>query len=721
MSQRNRVRPLVLGAWSAVVCFASVSTGLAADAGDATTLPLKRVVLYKHGIGYFEREGTLSGDGRVALRFKQSEMGDVLKSLTVLDRGGGRIETIAYESQKPANELLGEFAFDLRQDDVQLAMLRQLRGARVSVEVAGRGRLTGAVLGIDERTESTGAAGGTGGAGAGVLRRTQILSLFADSGEVVAVDLYDLTSLEFTDAALASDLQRYLATLRTAQRRDERTVELVCGGTDSRSIFASYAIEQPVWKASYRLVMLEGSPKPLLQGWAIVDNTSDEDWVDVDLSLIAGLPVSFRHDLYTPRHAERPLLVVNEQATASLSSLMEGMEQKDDAEVAADFEMAKEKSGKKLGDARAVRRAGKPAAPGAPAPAEALDAAWKPMSLEDAFDAQRAESVTREIGDLLEYRIDHKVTIPRNRSALLPIVKAQIDGERVALYREWARGNNPLSAMRIRNTSGVALEGGPLTVLEDETYAGEAYVDSLKPQELRYVPFAVELGVKAESKLDSTNEHVHRVEIRNGVMRTRYDRRETKVYSFTNREKAPRKIVVEHPRRNGFRLLEPAKAYEEELDVLRFTIDLNPDETRSLTVIEALEQVDAIGLANFTADTVLAFENQGVLNDASKQFLKDLMSKKQALAELQREVDSNEAELRAIETDQERVRGNLRSLRSSQEEKELRRTYLDQLKNDEARLKQLRVELAAVRETARAKQAEIDRLLADFSLEYTVK
>lgn len=683
---------------------ATLLLGAPCEAEETTSLPIQRVVLYKHGVGYFEREGSVTDSANIALRFKLKEMSDVLKSLTVLDKGEGRIAAIAYDSQKPTSEILADFSFDLRSGDVQLAMLRQLRGARVAIEVAGRGKLTGSILGVDDRTTSTGTS----------LARSPTLSLFTDGGEIVAVDLFDLTSLEFTDAALAADLQRYLGTLRTAQRRDEKTVELVCEGEGARRVFASYAVEQPVWKASYRLVLRSGTQKPLLQGWAIVDNTSDEDWTDVDLSLIAGLPVAFRHDLYTPRNAFRPLLEINETATANLGALMDMDRGELEDRKTQDKSFAGAEKSKSLAPRRAAPKPGFPGA--APAPAEAAA-----LSFEEALDSQSAESVTREIGDLLEYKIDHKVTIPRNRSAMIPIVKADVDGSRVAIYREAARAGNPLSAVRLVNSSGVALEGGPLTVLEGETYAGEAYVDALKPNELRYVPFAVELGIKAESQLDSRSERVHKVVFKNGVMESRNDYRETKVYAFTNNEKTARKIVIEHSRRNGYRLIEPKAPSEEEIGLFRFTLDLEAGATSKFQVVEALEQQSAFRVVDFDANSVIAFEGQGVLNDASKAFLRSVISKKAEIAELERKVSANSNESMSIAKDQERVRGNLRALRSSAEEKELRRTYLQQMAADETRLKELRGEIDALRAALSTKQSELDTLLAGFSLEYEVK
>lgn len=316
--------PSILRVLPALAFFAG-SPGFAAD--DPAPLPIQRVVLYKHGLGYFERQGEIQGDARVQLRFKQAEMSDVLKSLTALDRSGGQVTTVAYDSQKPQSEILAEYAFSLETGDIQLSMLRQLRGARIQATIAGGDKVTGSILGLDERQHAEGER----------VAKTMILSLFTDQGEMRAIPLFDLVSFEFTDPALAADLARYLETLRSSHRRDEKTVDLVCEGEGKRTVFASYAVEQSVWKATYRLVLMDEGKPPLLQGWAIVDNSSEDDWKDVELSLIAGLPISFRHDLYTPKRKERPLLQIQEQALMDVSGIVEMEKAKAKAD-GADFE-----------------------------------------------------------------------------------------------------------------------------------------------------------------------------------------------------------------------------------------------------------------------------------------------------------------------------------------------------------------------------------------------
>ena len=73
-----------------------------------------------------------------------------------------------------------------------------------------------------------------------------------------------------------------------------------------------YTVEAPVWKASYRVDLDEDANKTSLEGWALVDNTTDEDWEDIELTLVAGLPISFVHDLIHPRYRQRPVVAVED-------------------------------------------------------------------------------------------------------------------------------------------------------------------------------------------------------------------------------------------------------------------------------------------------------------------------------------------------------------------------------------------------------------------------
>jgi hypothetical protein len=276
-------------------------------------LPIRRVVLYKHGVGHFEREGTVTGSQAVALTFKQREVSDVLKSLTVLDRDGGVVSAVGYDSTTPVEQLLAEIALSIPDEGSLVGLLPQLKGARVSVTPTGAGVVFGTLLGIDPLDTAT---------PAGNTRQFRV-SLLADGGGVKTFDLFDV-EVQLLDDGIKRDLDFYLKTVLAAKKKDARTFTLLAEGDGERTLAVSYLLEAPVWKATYRILLSEAPLSPggrgvggegdqnLIQGWAVVDNTSDEDWEDVSLTLVAGLPVSFVHDLYTPRFIRRPVVEVKE-------------------------------------------------------------------------------------------------------------------------------------------------------------------------------------------------------------------------------------------------------------------------------------------------------------------------------------------------------------------------------------------------------------------------
>src|SRR5262245_36012471 len=282
-----------------------------------TALPITRVVLYKHGVGYFEREGPVEGDAALALTFRQAEVSDVLKSLTVLDLDGGHIASVSYDSTKPLEQLLADVALAIPDQGSLVGLLPQLKGARVALHTGVAEPVEGSLLGVDTTDRQT---------GEGVVK-VVLVSVLDDSGSVRSFDLHHLASLQLLDAALRRDLEYYLRTQLSAKKKDARTFTFFAQGPGRRTVRVSYTLEAPVWKATYRILLGEEGKPPLIQGWAVVDNTQDEDWEGVQLSLIAGLPVSFVHDLYTPRYIRRPEVRVEETTGVLPPEVEEGIVQ----------------------------------------------------------------------------------------------------------------------------------------------------------------------------------------------------------------------------------------------------------------------------------------------------------------------------------------------------------------------------------------------------------
>jgi len=271
-------------------------------------LPIRRVVLYKNGVGYFEHLGQIQGKQDVHIDFTSAQLNDVLKSLTVLDLSGGRITGVDYNSEAPLARRLATLRLALGEKPTQSEFLGALRGARIEVHSGNSSAIAGKLLSVERKTRT----------GTTFAVETDEISLITDSGEVRSVDLNPATSVRILDRDLQMEVGKYLGLVAASREQDVRRMTISTTGSGERNLYVSYISEVPLWKTTYRIVLSsKAEKKPLLQGWAIVDNTVGEDWNDVELSLVAGAPHSFIQQLSEPYYGRRPVVPLPEAVQLS--------------------------------------------------------------------------------------------------------------------------------------------------------------------------------------------------------------------------------------------------------------------------------------------------------------------------------------------------------------------------------------------------------------------
>lgn len=273
--------------------------------GEASRLPVKRVVLYKNGVGYFEHSAKVHGDQELGIDFTTAQLNDVLKSLTVVDLGDGRISGVRYNSIAPLGERLKALRLPFGEQVTRTDFLTALRGSRVEVRSKSESAV-GRLLSVEQQERTT---------DSGTTYQATLFSILTDIGEMKNFELGPAVSVRLAERDLNDEVGRYLNLVGSSRARDLRRMTISATGSGDRDIFVSYISEVPVWKSTYRIILPEkASDKPLLQGWAIVDNTIGEDWKEVQLSLIAGAPQSFIQDISLPLYARRPVVPLPESA-----------------------------------------------------------------------------------------------------------------------------------------------------------------------------------------------------------------------------------------------------------------------------------------------------------------------------------------------------------------------------------------------------------------------
>lgn len=647
-------------------------------------LRIRKVVLYKHGVGFFEREGRVDGSTELELAFKTADISDVLKSLTVLDLDGGHVSSISYDALTPARKLLEDLAIGGLDGRGLLAVLPQIQGAEIEI-AAGSERLRGRVLGVDifDRDDGNG------------IVPVHWLSVLTDSGETLRVDVVETSSIRLLDEKVRRDLEFYLRTTLAAKKQDARQFTLFAQGEGERRLRVSYTVETPVWKATYRILLPreDTGDEPLIQGWAVVDNTQDEDWDEVELSLISGLPISFVHDLYRPRYVRRPVVAVEEQASIAPPAVQEAS-----ARLAARMPV----------DALAfeVASLGAPTAglaPAAPAP-----------RMVSSVDVQTRE---RQVGDLFQYAISRPVTIKRNQSALVPIVLKPFGGQQVLLYNPENRPRNPLSAVEFENTTGLTLEGGPVTVIDGDTYSGEAMIETIKPEQTRIIPYSVELAVLVDGVADTRTERIHRTRIAHGVLWTFAMERRQTVYTISNQSGRKRTLYLEHRRHDNWDLFETPSPHETTPDFHRFRIEIAESGATGFTVTERIQISQTFSVQNFDSRLVADYRSARFFDDRVSAALHHVLTLKDRVAQIDVERAEAARELAAIAGDQQRIRENLKSIGDGIDEKRLRATLVEKLIAQEQRLEQLTAAQNSLELKRQQAQAEVDAAISSIEFE----
>ncbi len=654
----------------------------------AAELPVREVILYKNGIGYFVRSGEVKAGEATRLEFKAGEMNDVLKSLVIFEDGGGKISGLRYDSSEPLATKLAEFPFQLGDHQPLSALLDQVKGARVELKT-GPETLAGSVVGAREIE-----------AGEKQPHREEV-NLLLDSGELRTVDLGGVTSMRFSDAVLQGQLVTYLARVAAGRSKEKRSVTVDSTSDRARRLTASYVVPAPVWKSSYRLAFGEAG-EPTLEGWAIVDNTTGEDWTKVRLALVSGRPVSFITNLYEPRMVARQTAELPEEE-AEAPELYGG---------AVSGGVPGGTAGGVLGGI--VPPGGGVGGGTLRAPA-AVPHAIKFKEDQIAWDRKEVVSTVAapaegaERGELFEYRFDNPVTVRNGESAMLPFLQQKVAARKL-LILSTAASEFPRNAAEITNNTGKTLDGGPITVFDGNTYAGEALMETVKAGDKRLVSYAVDLGTRVATKLDSSSDLVREIHVRRGVLTVRTAQQETKTYTVHNVDAKPKTLIVEHPIRQGYRVVKPQPS-ETTASAYRFEVKLAAQGTEKLPVTEERLMDQSVTLANTSPEFLGTYIQNKDLDETARKQLERIADQKRLIAENDGAIQRGDQEINSLVEDQERLRQNISTLNQVSGQQEQVQNYARRLSAQETQLAALRDHQAELKQKKTALEGDLNKAI----------
>ena len=668
-------------------------------------LPLEKVVLFTSGVGFFQHGGKVDGDAQVEMAFKSEQINDLLKSMVLEDRDGGTVAAVSYASRDPITKTLGTFAVNLTDNPSIGQILGRLRGARIEVEAAPPA--SGTIVGVEKRTVPVGDDQ--------TVEKEFVTILTKEGLRTLALDT--ITRLKLLDERLQGELEKALAVLALGTDNDRKSVTLDFAGKGARRVRVGYVQEAPVWKTSYRVVLGaedgkaaekdkdKKQEKALLQGWAIVENTTDQDWKDVRMSLVSGRPISFRMDLYQPLYVPRP--EVRQELYASLLPQQYGQ---DLAKRDREFAAAGERQGR-IQLARPEKAAsGLRGAAAAYAPAESsVVGDEKALSLDMAANAGSIQSVAQgaTLGELFRYEIAKPVSIARQRSAMLPIVSEQIEAEKVSIYDDRVLAKHPLAGLRLVNSTKLNLMQGPVTVYDGDVYAGDARVEDLAPGSERLVSYAVDLDVEVAPRTEPRPEEIVSVKLAKGTLVVTRKLARRKIFEIKNSAADAVKLLVEHPREEPWKLVALEKPAETTRDRYRFAVTAEPGKPVTLEVAEEQQTLQQLALVNTDDSTILFFTNAKQTSPAVKEALTAVIERKREIERFVQERAKREQEVNVVGQEQERIRQNMAQLERTSD---LYTRYVQKFAVQEDRVETLRKEVADLQ----AKELEARRALDDY-------
>jgi len=637
-----------------------------------TTLPVREMVLYKHGVGFFVRQGEVNGV-EATLTFRAEEVNDILKSLAVFDRAGGQVYGVHYQTPMDKAHRLANTSIRLDSISSITQLFQQLRGRQVMLVIEDSKNkqmtYTGRVIGTEKQHMSSPSG----------AHQKWLVSILTSDGATHIFLLDNIRQFTIKDDQSKQDLTYFLD---TSMSEDNRRIVTIRMSEGAHELVVNYVAPSPTWRVSYRLVAEAeddgNTGKALLQGWGLFDNRLEEDLEDVKVTLVAGQPISFIYDLYESKIPERPMI-------------------KDEARVVeAPVEYKAER--------RAKKSAPVPEAVYASAPIAMLarDAAYGAGGADDdeyydGIDALSAStSVTaegQETGETFQYRVTTPVTVKRGESALVPILSHIVSYERELLYNNNKLPDHPVASLRFENQTGLTLERGPVTLVEDGDYKGEAIIPFTKDQNAIYVPYAVELGVTVKEVFQHHSE-LRGLSIDDQYLRQQlYSVHET-TYTIDNATNSDKVVTIEAPKQDNFDLFDTREPDAITLNERRWKIAVPANDSAVFVRQERQMQWNNQSIRHMNYYDLDRYLENKYIDNTLVDELRGLLDMVQSINNMNTQISKREQEQKSLYEKQDQLRKNMGSLGSSGKEGTLRQRVVDQLEASQDRLEAIDREIA---------------------------
>jgi hypothetical protein len=646
-------------------------------------VPISSMSLFKHGVGFFTRRAKVEGE-EVILLFKKEEMDDLLKSLTVINHGGGQVLGIDFDTPQSKDDKLENCSIILPEKSGFIELLESMRGRVLSLKLRKGTSLTGKLLGLNLSENKP--------------LKNSLVSLFSQEQNMVTnVILSEIQFLTVVDEPASADLNFFLDTSIYSESHCSISIRLSPGSHD---LEINYIAPAPLWSVSYRFVggakTESDTQKGLLQGWGIFHNSLEENLRDISISFVAGMPISFIYELYRKVTPVRPRVKEEVNIPQNPAGMM--------------FDAAPE--AEECDDEFDRFSAGALPPPSASAPMNFKRAA-KPISVSDVQSSTKVDTISVDRGELFEYSVSTPVSVNRGKSAMVPILNGFPEYKKELIYNHTKYPEHPIAILRFKNSTGLTLEKGPITVIDDGQYAGEGILDYTPAGAETLVSFAIEMGIKIVQ--NTLQENVfHSLNIKEGYLIENYYNVSHTTYSLQNKNSKEKTVYIEHPITVGYTLYDTHKPEESTLDQHRFKITVGAGSKKEIKITERKLYYKKEYIRNTSYTSIEKYFSQKALDEKSMKVFKKVFEMINEVQAFNKSVDSLEKDKVKLQTKQEELRKNINVLSKSGEDS-YKALAKDLIKNTEI-YDSLDQQIASIKASILEKEKEIERTIQSISV-----
>lgn len=666
---------------------------------------MNSVKLYSNGSAVITKGFRLNGKEplKVSIPVKKDDLDDVVSSISVL----GNVQLPEPPNYTPTNSNPTTLSLDGK--NVLKDLATKLRGAEAEITPSNGQKVTGRIFGIQTYQQETNGS---------VFERFRVL-LGTQEG-IKQYEENQITALKFTDAFVQSEIDKALAASFAAIKPDSRNVDLTIVPNDGADAAAvSYATPCAAWKTRYQLRLLKGVAT--LEGQAVVDNDTDDDWKDVTLSVITGEPISFSTDIADIRRPSRSRVnVVSDKATGAVN--------------AEDSINAPRGGARPMAKMAAVRGAGFAPASTAmsfddseslhqeaagSANMEAFYGASVPSAITfPCLDVTQLQSADKkESGDFSVYTSPNPVTILSRKSAIINLFSVPLDGAKtVLLYKPNTNERRPFTAVKFTNGTPNSLNKGVCEVYVDGDRQGKCVLENTKKGEETFLVHAVETGVKAFREVGNVESRRVRLKIAESVAYCEQLSTQETTYRVQNSKAEAFPFEIEHTRSwNGSKLSVQLDGQSSSVDTpsgCRISTELPSNGTLTVTVTETLVQEQQFGITPYWLQQNIVVIGHPLQRNKGIQKVIELQ---QAADAISSDINEAEEEISTLTEEQERLVGLIPNVHADQANK-----YKNEVAEAETTLKELKkTKLPQLRKDLKAAEQEVRTALTKLKTDWT--